>query len=99
LLQLIFDILVLSEWLRRCESTAFHCVSQATIPFICSFINWLVLSILNIDPLKLIIKDFFFFLITAEVNHFEICLSCGVKWRVSTFIDICLQHAWSLILL
>ena len=99
LLQLIFDIFVLSKRLRRCESRVFHCVPQITIPFICSFINWLVLTILNANLFKFIIKYILLLLVTAEVNHFEVCLCRGMQRGISTFVDISFQQPWPLILL
>ena len=99
LLQLIFDFFVLFKGLRRCESSVLHCVSQTTIPSVCSFINWLMLTILNVNPFEFVIEDILFFGVTAEIDHLEVSLGCGVQGWICTFIYISFQHSWSLILL
>ena len=99
LLELIFDIFVLSIGSRGCISRVFHRISQTSISSVCCLVNRLVFTVLDVNSLKFVIEDVFFLGITAEVYRLEVSLGRRVQSRTGALVDIGLQKAWSLIFL
>jgi hypothetical protein len=91
LLEACFDILIhpnvvmgLVQDAWRSQSTLFCSISAASIFAVRSFVNRNMLSIFDINPPKLAIKDGFLVLVSAELSNFEFSLCCGMHRRAYT---------------